>query len=472
MKQKLFLCLLLFCGTLAVLPSCKKSSSTSGTSTSATVTALTCSSATFSGTPVASTAFTGTALVPYTGGSGAAYSAGTAISSTGVTGLTATLQAGTLASGASNLTYTLAGTAASSGTASFAITFGGQSCSFSVSVTAASTTTTGCTTSTTTAAKVLCAVQAFEATLTATQLAGVQFTYISTNAIKWSNLPCGAQCREGLEFNTLTSTQLAAAKAVVAAATGTTVNEGYDEITQIIAADDILAATAGGNTYSSGNYFIAFVGTPSAAGTWQLQFGGHHIAVNQTYSNGVVTGSTPSFKGVEPKTWTTNNVTYAPLAQEQSVMAAMLASFTTAQLATAKVSSTFSDVVLGPGSDGKFPATKVGIAGSALTSAQQALVIAAMKPWVYDTDDATAATTIATYTTDLASTYISYGSNTAGTSGDASTFFITNTDYVRIDGPHVWIEFVCQTGVVFPTQIHYHSIWRDHTSDYGGNFTF
>ncbi|RZJ57247.1 MAG: DUF3500 domain-containing protein, partial [Hymenobacter sp.] len=323
-----------------------------------------------------------------------------------------------------------------------------------------------------TAAKVLCAVQAFEATLTATQLAGVQFNYLAANAIKWSNLPCGAQCREGLVFSSLTATQLTAAKAVIAAATGTTANEGYDEITQIIAADDVLAATAGGNTYSSGNYFIAFVGTPSATGTWQLQFGGHHIAVNQTYSNGVVTGSTPAFKGVEPKTWTTGTTTYAPLAQEQSVMAAMLASFTTAQLATAKVSSTFSDVVLGPGSDGKFPATKVGIAGSALTSTQQAAVIAAMKPWIYDTDDATAATILATYTSELASTYISYGSNTAGTAGNASTFFTTNTDYVRIDGPHVWIEFVCQSGVVYQTQIHYHSIWRDHTSDYGGNFTF
>ncbi|MGI4728168.1 MAG: DUF3500 domain-containing protein [Janthinobacterium lividum] len=455
---------------LVLIQSCKKDVSTS---TSATVTALNCTGTTFSGTPVISMAFTGTATVTYTGGSGVAYSAGSVISSTGVTGLTATLQAGTLASGAGSLVYTIAGTPTTSGTATFPITFGGQTCSFALTVSAATTTTTtGCSTQTTTAAKVLCAVQAFEATLTATQLAGVQFSYLSSNAIKWSNLPCGAQCREGLVFSSLTATQLAAAKAVVAAATGTTANEGYDEVTQIIAADDILAATAGGNTYSSGNYYIAFVGTPSITGTWQLQFGGHHIAVNQTYSNGVVTGNTPSFRGVEPKSWTSGTTIYAPLAQEQSVMAAMLASFTTAQLATAKVSTTFSDVVLGPGSDGKFPATKVGIAGSALTSAQQALVIAAMKPWIYDTDDATAATVLATYTSDMANTYISYGSNTSGTAGDASTFFTTNTDYVRIDGPHVWIEFVCQTGVVYPTQIHYHSIWRDHTSDYGGNFTF
>lgn len=471
MKQKFIFYLMAIAVAITVLQACKKNTTT--TSASATVTALNCSSATFSGTPVISTAFTGTATVSYTGGSGVSYSAGTAISSTGVTGLTATLQAGTLAVGAGSLTYTIAGTPTTSGTATFPITFGGQTCSFVLTVNAASsggTTTTGCSTATTTAAKVLCAVQAFEATLTTSQLAGVQFDYSKTNAIKWSNLPAGAASRIGLQFSTLSSTQLAAAKAVVAAATGTTANEGYDEITQLLAADDVLAKSANG--YGAGYYFISFLGTPSATGTWQLQFGGHHTAVSQTYSNGVVTGNTPSFRGVEPTSWTTNGTTYTPMGQEKSAMADMLASFTTAQLATAKLSQTFSDVVLGPGNDGKFPTTKVGIAGSALTSAQQALVLAAMKPWVFDTDDASAATAMATYTSEIANTYVAYGGNSSGTSGNASTFFTSHADYVRIDGPHVWIEFVCQNGIVYQSQIHYHSIWRDHTSDYGGNFTF
>ena len=94
---------------------------------------------------------------------------------------------------------------------------------------------------------------------------------------------------------------------------------------------------------------------------------------------------------------------------------------------------------------------------------QQALVLAAMKPWVVDTDDATAASLLATYQNELASTYIAY-------SGNAS--LTNNADYVRIDGPSVWIEFVCQLGVVYRNEIHYHSIWRDHTRDYGGSFTF
>lgn len=72
--------------------------------------------------------YTATATVPYTGGNGASYNAGSSIASTGVTGLFATLQAGSLNSGSGNLTYTIEGTPSSEGIANFAISFGGQNC--------------------------------------------------------------------------------------------------------------------------------------------------------------------------------------------------------------------------------------------------------------------------------------------------------------------------------------------------------
>ena len=332
------------------------------------------------------------------------------------------------------------------------------------------------------AADVVTAANNFLATLTADQQTTAVVTYSSTNAIKWSNLPCGLTCREGLQLGNLTTAQQTAALAVVQAATGTVAGDGYDEVQQIRAADDNLSAAGstgggtgggpggggGGGGYGAGIYFIAFVGTPSATGLWQLQFGGHHLATNITFNGGSVTGATPKFEGVEPLTFTTANANVlptgtacAPMANEAASMIAMLDGLTTAQQASAKLSQTFSDVVLGPGSDGKFPATRVGIKCSTLSSDQQALVLAAMKPWVQDADDATAAALLATYQGQLADTYISY----AGTGK-----FTTNTDYARIDGPNVWIEFVAQTGVVYNTQTHYHSIWRDRARDYGGNF--
>ena len=281
---------------------------------------------------------------------------------------------------------------------------------------------------------------------------------------------------------------------MVKAATGSLPDEGYNEVTQTLMADDILNASGGmqngdlggggmpsgggfdggagpgdgsggGNgDYSSSSYFLAFLGTPSTTETWILQFGGHHLAINTTYKAGGVASATPEFRGIEPKVWTTEDGTvYAPLRSEQSTMVAMLASLSDGQLATAKLSNTFSDVLLGPGEDGQFPETKSGLAVGSLSDEQRALVLDAMKPWVQDADDTTAKELLSIYEDELNDTYIAFSGNSALT---------TYADYVRIDGPSVWIEFVCQARIVYSSQIHYHTVWRDHERDYGAEYNF
>ncbi|MDO7886037.1 DUF3500 domain-containing protein [Hymenobacter cheonanensis] len=365
------------------------------------------------------------------------------------------------------------------------------------------------------AANVVKAANAFLATLSASQRDTVLQDFTAAKAAQWSNLPASFVPRPGLKLSDLDSAQTRAALAVIQAATGTAANEGYSEIQQLRAADDNLNAApagfgpgrpgagpppgmrpggpppgmggppppgmrrgAGGRRggppglgpgdYGSGVYFIAFLGTPSATGTWMLQFGGHHLATNVTFGQGAVTGATPKFEGVEPLSFTTTNAkvlpkgrTYSPMSTEAAAMLALLRGLTPAQQAKARLSQSFFDVVLGPGQDGKFPTTKIGLPVRQLSQAQQALVMAAMAPWVNDADDATAASLLASYQHQLADTYVAY----AGTGN-----FTTQGDYLRIDGPSVWIEFVCQNGIVYHSQIHYHSIWRDHARDYGGNF--
>ena len=366
-----------------------------------------------------------------------------------------------------------------------------------------------------TTANVVKAANAFMATLSVSQRDTLLQAFTASNAARWSNLPVSFVPRLGLKLGDLDSTQVKAALAVVQAATGTTANEGYAEIQQLRAADDNLHAAPpgsgfgpgkpggpggpppgmrpggpppgmsgpppgmrrgpggrppglGGDDYGSGLYFIAFLGAPSTTGTWMLQFGGHHLGTNITFDKGVVTGATPKFEGTEPLSFTTTNAnvlpkgtTYAPMSTEATTMLAMLQGLTATQKTQAKLSQSFGDVLLGPGQDGKFPLTKVGLPGSQLSSSQQALVMKAMAPWVNDSDDATAASLLAAYQRQLATTYIAY----AGTGTLTS-----NGDYVRIDGPNVWIEFVCQNGIIYHSQLHYHSIWRDRTRDYGGSF--
>jgi hypothetical protein len=447
----------------AIIYACKSTDSTITPST-ASVTALTCSSTTFSATPANGTAFTGTASVPYTGGNGIAYSAGTAIASTGVTGLTATLAAGTLASGAGSATFAITGTPTSVGTATFAISLGGQSCNMALTV--ASTPSSGGTGTglgiTTDVSKIVTLAEAFKSTLTASQITTLQLAYSKTDATKWSNLPQAlSKNRVGLATSTLSATQLTAFKALLKAALGTGANEGNDEMLAILAADDYLGANGGGSDYGSGNYYIAFLGMPSTTGQWEFQFGGHHGTMSNTYNGGKLSGATPAFRSTEPfPTYTYGGVAYKPIVQELDAFSAMLTGLSATDLATAKRGTSMSDIQLGPGKDGVFPTTKTGLKVGNLSATQKAAVLAAIKTYSDDLDDVSATAILAKYSSELDNTYISYAGTTALTQ---------QGDYVLIDGPNVWIEFVMQGGVIIRNANHPPSVWRDRTGDYGGN---
>jgi hypothetical protein len=311
--------------------------------------------------------------------------------------------------------------------------------------------------------KILCLVDAFKATLTTAQIATLQLPYTLTDAQKWSNLPnsLGNVRRVGLQFANLSAAQITAAKNLLKAATSTTANEGYAELEAVLAADDYLSVNGGGTTYGVGNYFIAFLGTPGLTGKWELQFGGHHYTFANTYYNGVLAAATPSFRSSEPSgVFTQAGTTYQPMLQELAAFSALLTGLSAAEQATAKLSATFTDLVLGPGQDNKFPATKEGIKISALSADKKTLVLAAIKTNVEDLEATTAARIMAKYTTELDNTYLAFSGTTAMT---------TKNDYIRIDGPSIWLEYSMQGGIVIRTENHPHSVWRDR-ADYGGAY--
>jgi hypothetical protein len=300
---------------------------------------------------------------------------------------------------------------------------------------------------------------AFKATLTANQIATLQLNYTLTNARTWSNLPASMSARLGLKMGTLSTTQLAAARALVQAMTGTTLGEGYNEVQALWAADDYLSANGGGTNYGAGNFYIAFFGTPAMTGTFEIQMTGHHRTVANTYIDGNLVGATPSFVATEPyASFTSGGNTYQPMVEEKTALVAMLAGLTSAQLTTAHLSSTFSDIILGPQDDWVFPTTKVGLQANSLTTSQKQLIIDAIATYVDDVDDTSAAAFMAQYTSEIDNTYIAY-------SGTAT--LNNQNDYVRIDGPSVWIEYSTQNGIILSPK-HPHSVWRDHTKDYGG----
>ena len=307
---------------------------------------------------------------------------------------------------------------------------------------------------------------AYVDSLSSSQQAVTVVDFTAANAAKWSNLPSVPSgslgtnsMRNGVAYSTLTSVQREAWDEFVNAALGAT---GAGQLDEIRASDDYLGDAQNG--YSGDYVYLAFVGAPSETGDWMMQVGGHHVAFNVFFTGNDVQATSPYFLGVEPQSFTLDGTAYAPMEDQRAAMYDLVNSLTSAQLAQAHLSSSFSDVYLGPGDNdpGLFPTgtSGRGILGSALTSAQQELIATAISTWVQDSPDA--ATYQALYESELDETYVAYSGQTS----------LTNQgDYVRIDGPHVWIELVCQNGVVF-SGIHFHSIWRDRVSDYNAAFGF
>ncbi|QKS48871.1 DUF3500 domain-containing protein (plasmid) [Paenibacillus cellulosilyticus] len=306
---------------------------------------------------------------------------------------------------------------------------------------------------------VVALTKAFMATLSDDELESLQYDMTADNAAVWSNLPVGAAQRNGLMLGSLDEDSLDAFKSLAAAALG---NSGYDTLKSIILADEYLTTDTGNNMWDSDLYYVAVLGEPSDTSPWILQIGGHHYATNLTY-NTATESPTPMFVGVEPQTFTSNGVTYSPLESRRSAMYSMINSLSDTELSSAKISKTYDDVLLGPGQDNKFPTTSEGILVSSLDSSQKELVKAAITAWVQDTSPDISEELLASYLSDdaLNQTKIGWSGSTDST---------VHGSYIRIDGPRVWIEFVCQTGVAYTDQIHFHTVWRDKTADYGGSF--
>ena len=332
----------------------------------------------------------------------------------------------------------------------------------------------------TVAADVVDAVEAFLATLSEPQRAIAQIELKPELAGRWSNLPVGAVARNGVFFRDLTTEQVEAALKVARLALS---QEGFARFQEIRASDDVFARGRGGPggggpggppqkkaggvakkkgggpggagpSFGSAHYMIAFLGKPSKTTPWLLQLGGHHLAFNIAYK-GTGGAPTPYFLGAQPTTWKDDDgKTHAPLAPMRDAMHSLVTSLTPDQQQRAHLDKRFNDVYVGPGRDGKFPAHE-GLPVAELAEPSKDLVKQVIAAWTGD--NAQAAEFRKIYDAELDQIKVSYS---------GSTNVSSRGDYVRIDGPRVWIEF-CSQG-----DDHYHTIWRDRLTDYGAEFSF
>ncbi|WP_395751752.1 DUF3500 domain-containing protein [Prosthecobacter sp.] len=340
------------------------------------------------------------------------------------------------------------------------------------------------------------AAQTFLATLDAAQRAKATYDFKDAAQRKnWSNLPTSFVKRGGLRLGDLTQAQRDAAMSVVESALSP---QGYAKIQEIVEGDEYLKThnnnggrrpppagppsgqaqqpsgqgTAGGGPPASpkgpgrqggapmfghDEYYISFLGQPSATAPWMIQFGGHHLAINITLvgTHGTLA---PSHTAAQPAIYELEGKTVRPLGDETDKAFALLSSLNEAQRKQAVLGFEMHDLVLGPGRDGQTIQPE-GIQGSALTDKQRELLLDLASEWTAIQSDAFAKAKMEEMKKHIEDTWFAWSGPVE--KGGAA--------YFRIQGPTVLIEYAPQTLGGDPTK-HIHTIYRDPTNEYGAQW--
>ena len=315
-----------------------------------------------------------------------------------------------------------------------------------------------------TAARIVASAQAVLTTLDEAGRAKVQFPFEGPQKTRWSNLPSGIFPRQGLHLGDLTPAQRASVMSLLSTALS---RDGYRKVIDIMRGDEVLrngqtdgraggrgGRGGGGVQFGEDEYYLAFLGTPSATAPWMLQFGGHHLAINLTMAGSQATMA-PSLPAAQPAVYELEGRTIRPLGNENDKAFALINALDETQRKQAILGSRVADLVLGPGHDGQTIQPE-GIRASALSAPQQTMLLDIVREWVGIQNDTFAGPRMAEIRASLPDTYFAWSGPT--TNGSAA--------YFRIQGPTLVIEYAPQGGVD-----HIHTIYRDPTNDYGAKFT-
>jgi hypothetical protein len=223
----------------------------------------------------------------------------------------------------------------------------------------------------------------------------------------------------------------------------------HARVAAIVGLEDVLDESEGGRRgRHAGDYWSSLFGDPGTE-PWGWRFEGHHVSINITVAGGGVS-ATPCFLGANPATMTDDDgrTVLRPLAPEEDVAGALLASLDDEQRDRAVVSGTAPpDIGECSWSDG-LPAT-------ALRPDQTSLL------------RSLAAVYVNRLATDLADPLLAWLDQNlpafcfawAGATDPA----LGQPHYYRLDGPRFRVEFDNRQN----NANHVHSVWCDPGGDFG-----
>ena len=333
---------------------------------------------------------------------------------------------------------------------------------------------------------IVTAAEAFFATLSEEEREAVLFAWEDdAQRVNWSNFPTGIFQRAGLRWGDLDEAQHQTLTDLL----GTVLSEdGLQMVQEQMLADEVLKqqeAEGGGQPpagpspggdgdgppagappggrgggpqgdliFGSDEYYVSFLGEPSDAEPWMLQFGRHHLGINATVVGADVTLS-PSLTGGQPVRFTWEGEEIDIVVDEVTAAGTLLGSLDEAQREAAVVSDTRIDLVLGPGKDG-MTLEPEGLSAAEMTPEQRDLLLALIEArlGMLNADDLAPA--MAEIEANLSETSFAW----FGPADDPASA------YWRVVGPTVILEYSPQEMGGDPSN-HLHNMYRDPTNEYG-----
>lgn len=288
-----------------------------------------------------------------------------------------------------------------------------------------------------------------------TQMAQLQLAIDDANRLDWHYVP---RTRQGLAIRDMSQAQRQALHRLLRSALSTS---GYQQSVSIMELDQVLhdiAAAAGrrADHRDPELYWVAIFGEPGD-GAWGWRLEGHHLSLNFTSAGGEVIGVTPLFQGANPAHIDHGHRRdgFRALGEEGDLAWSLLRSLSDEQRQQVIVSDQAPrDVILSPGVDRL--GEVVGLPVSEMTDEQRSIARRLLDEYVHDLD------------AELASAQLV----ALGDQGFERMRFAW-MGATEPDAPHYWRlhagSFVIEYDNVQNGANHVHTVWRDLTSDFGGD---